>query len=181
LGTLVTKTQYLQTAKDDAMKLAQVQGAQAQNPNPNQPPAPPTKISVDNGHYPLKGNKDAKVTIVEFADFRCPFCERFFTDTLPQIEKDYIATGKVKMAFRNYAFLGPASVIAGNAAECANEQNKFWEYHDYLYKNQPSESDTSMYNTDTLTTAAGTLGIDTAQFRQCLDGKKYYKNVTSDK
>jgi protein-disulfide isomerase len=135
-------------------------------------PAPGAKVNVANGHFPLKGNANAKVTIVEFADFRCPFCEQFFTQTESQIFKDYVDTGKVKFAFRQFAFLGDPSTIAANAAECANDQGKFWEFHDYLYKNQPAETDTSMYNTDTLTKDAVSLGMNGNTFRSCLDGKK---------
>ena len=143
-------------------------------------PAPGQKVNVSNGHFPALGNKNAKVTVVEFADFRCPFCEQFFTNVEPSIKKDYIDTGKVKFYFRHYAFLGPASTVAANAAECANEQGKFWEIHDYLYKNQPPETDTSMYTVDKLTQIAGTLGMNTNQFQSCLSSNKYQKNVDQD-
>ncbi len=132
------------------------------------------------GHLPVKGSPDAKVTLIEFADFRCPFCEQFFSQTESQIIKNYVDTGKVKYAFRNYAFLGPASVVAANAAECANDQGKFWDMHEYLFKNQPSESDTSMYNTDTLTKAATSLGLNAAKFRTCLDAKTFDAKVQQD-
>lgn len=144
------------------------------------PPQPGAKVDVSVGHLPVKGKDNAKVTIVEFADFRCPFCEKFFTDVESQIIKDYVDSGKVKFAFRHYQFLGPASITAGNAAECANEQGKFWEYHDWLYKNQPAESDTSMYTIDKLTQAAQSLGVNTDKFSSCLSSTKYAKNVSDD-
>lgn len=143
-------------------------------------PAPGQRVNVGTGHFPVLGNKDAKVTVVEFADFRCPFCEQFFTNVEPSIKKDYIDTGKVKFYFRHYAFLGPASTVAANAAECANEQGKFWAFHDYMYKNQPPESDTSMYTVDKLTQIAGNLGMDTNKFSSCLSANKYQKNVDTD-
>lgn len=143
-------------------------------------PAPGQKVNVSNGHLPVLGNKNAKVTIVEFADFRCPFCERFFTDVEPSLKKDYIDTGKVQFYFRHYALLGPASTVAANAAECANEQGKFWDFHDYLYKNQPPETDTSMYTVDKLTSAAASLGMNQDQFKNCLSSNKYQKNVDAD-
>lgn len=149
-------------------------------PNAPATPAPGQKVNVSNGHLPTLGNQNAKVTVVEFADFRCPFCERFFTDVEPSLKKDYIDTGKVKLAFRHYAFLGPASTVAANASECANEQGKFWDLHDYLYKNQPPESDTTMYTVDNLTTVAGNLGINKDQFKSCLSANKYQKNVDAD-
>lgn len=143
-------------------------------------PTPAPKVTMALGHFPAKGNNNAKIAIIEFADFRCPFCEQFFTQTEPQVMKDYVDSGKAKYAFRNFQFLGPASVTAGNAAECANEQGKFWEYHTWLYKNQPPETDTSLYVTDKLTDAAGTLGINTSQFKSCLDSTKFAKNLTDD-
>ncbi|HVT01531.1 MAG TPA: DsbA family protein [Patescibacteria group bacterium] len=156
---------------------------QQQAAAPAQPSVPDPKdvlSKLTDGHFPAKGNKNAKVTIVEFADFRCPFCERYFTDTESQIMKDYVDTGKVKYEFRNYQFLGDASVVAGNAAECANEQGKFWDYHEWLYKNQPDESDTSMYNTDGLAKGAEEIGLDVTKFRDCLDSKKYASNLDKD-
>jgi protein-disulfide isomerase len=133
--------------------------------------APSGPVNVSVGHFPVLGNANAKVTIIEFADFRCPFCEQFFTNTESQIIKDYVDTGKAKFAFRQYAFLGPASIVAADAAECANDQGKFWAFHDYLYKNQPPETDTSMYTTDTLTQDAVSLGMDGTKFSSCLSGK----------
>jgi protein-disulfide isomerase len=174
LGMLFTKVQYLE--KNNVL------GAQnpQQQPAGAQPSTAPQKYTVGNGHFPVKGNDKAKVTIVEFADFRCPFCEKFYTDVKPQIIKEYVDTGKVKLYYRQYPFLGPASIVAADAAECANEQGKFWDYYDYLFKNQPDESDTSMYNTDTLTQAATTLSLNGDQFRQCLDSKKYDAQAQAD-
>lgn len=175
IGVLVTKVQYLEKNQGTA------QAPTAQAPDQAQQGLQPgQKVDIKPGHLPFLGKADAKVTIVEFADYRCPFCEKFFTDTESQIVKDYVNTGKVKFYFRHFAFLGDASVVAANATECANEQGKFWEYHTYLYKNQPSESDTSMYVTDKLTNIAGTLGMNTGQFQSCLDSKKYDKNVSGD-
>ncbi len=142
--------------------------------------AQPTTATVDVGAIPPRGKDSAQIAIVEFADLRCPFCKQFFTDTEPQIIKDYVDTGKAKFYFRNYAFLGPASTLAANAAECANEQKKFWEFYDYMYANQPSESDTSMYTNDNLAKIAGDLGIDKAKFTTCLTATKYADNITKD-
>lgn len=137
------------------------------------------KVDVAIGHLPPLGNPNAKVKIVEFGDFRCPFCDRFFKEVEPQL-KEYLDAGKAVFYFRHYQFLGPASVVAGNAAECANEQNKFWAFHDYLYQNQPPESDTSLYTTANLTKIAGKLGLNTAQFSSCLASQKYSQKVEED-
>ncbi len=177
IGVLYTKVQYLEKGQTNNQAAAPTAGQQAAQPNQ---PAPGQKVDVSAGHLPALGKDNAKVTIVEFADFRCPFCEKFFTDAESQIIKDYVNTGKAKFYFRHFAFLGDASVVAANASECANDQGKFWEYHDYLYKNQPPESDTSMYNTDTLTQTAVSLGLDGNSFRSCLDSKKYAGKVTQD-
>lgn len=177
IGVLVTKVQYLEKGQTAATNPAPAQQAAQQ---PQQGLTDGQKVTIGNGHFPALGKEDAKVTIVEFADFRCPFCENFFTQTEPQIIKDYVDTGKAKLYFRQFAFLGDASVVAANAAECANEQGKFWDYYNYLYKNQPSESDTSMYNTDTLTQSATNLGMNGDQFRSCLSSKKYNANVSKD-
>ena len=104
------------------------------------------------------GNKNAKVTIIEFADFQCPFCERFFKDAESNIIKDYVNSGKVKFAFRHYAFLGQESNFAAEASECANEQGKFWEFHDYLFKNQQGENQ-GAFTKDKLKGFAATLGL----------------------
>ncbi len=155
--------------------------APAQQPQaPTAPNPDDAKKKLSTARLPIKGNANAKVKIVEFADFRCPFCEKVFTDSEQQLFKDYVDTGKASFEFRHYAFLGPASTVAANAAECANEQGKFWDYYEWLYKNQPPETDTSMYVTDKLAQAAGTLGMDTTQFTSCLDSKKYDKNVNDD-
>lgn len=182
IGYLIGKIEALQKSPTVAAQpTAQQPSQQGQQPaQPTEPNPQDVQKKLTLGNFPIKGNDNAKVTIVEFADFRCPFCEKFFSDTEPQIIKDYVDTGKAKLAFRNYAFLGPASVTAANAAECANEQGKFWDYYEYLYKNQPSESDTSMYVTDKLSEIAGTLGMDTSKFSSCLDSKKYDNNVTKD-
>lgn len=149
--------------------------------SPNQPaqPSAPAKVDVDTGHLPVLGNKNAKVTVIEFGDFQCPFCEKWFTDVEASLIKDYVNTGKVKFAFRHFAFLGDESTWAAEASECANEQGKFWEYHDYLYKNQgPERSGT--FAKDKLKGFAQALSLDTAKFNSCLDSDKYAKNVTDD-
>ncbi len=171
IGYLFSRVQALEKAGAGTQVAAGAQQAAA----PAAPSAPnPADVlkKLSNGHFPVKGNANAKVKIVEFADFRCPFCEQFFTNTESQLIKDYVDTGKVAFYFRQYAFLGAPSVVAANAAECANDQGKFWDYHDWLYKNQPPETDTSMYVTDKLTQAAGTLGMDTAKFQDCLSNNK---------
>jgi protein-disulfide isomerase len=107
-------------------------------PLPEEEASGAAKIDVAKGHLPILGKDSAKVAIVEFSDFQCPFCESFFTNTYPQLKKDYLDTGKAQLAFRHYPLtsIHPNSEKAHQAAECANEQGKFWEYHDLLFKQQ---------------------------------------------
>ncbi|HSW96914.1 MAG TPA: DsbA family protein [Candidatus Saccharimonadales bacterium] len=175
LGSLSTKLQDKTAQATAAAQIANQPTQPAQ-----QPQGPAAHVDVDKGHFPALGQDSAKVTIIEFADERCPFCKQWADNTFPQLKSDYIDTGKVKFYFRNYDFLGPASVIAGNAVECANEQGKFWDLHDYFYKNQPDESDTSMFTTDKLSGIAGDLGMDATQFSSCLSSNKDNTAVTKD-
>lgn len=102
-------------------------------------PSPlPGKVSVGNGHLPLLGSEKAKVTVIEFSDFQCPFCKQMFTNALSQIKKEYIDSGKIKFYYRHLPLtsIHPNAMIAAEASECANEQGKFWEYHDMLFQTQ---------------------------------------------
>lgn len=142
--------------------------------------SPKNKVQVSVDDSPFLGNKNAKITIIEFADFRCPFCERFFKDAEKQIIANYVNTGKAKFVFKHYAFLGQESVWASQAAECANEQGKFWEYHDWLYNNQASESNLAYYSKTNLIKYAGKVGLDLDRFSSCLNSDKYFERVNAD-
>ncbi len=146
----------------------------------NQPQPTNVKINVTANDHVL-GDAKAKVTIIEFADFRCPFCEKFFTQAEANIKKDYVDTGKVRFVFKHYAFLGQQSVWAAEASECASEQGKFWQYHDWLYQNQAPETNLAYYSKANLVKYAGKVaGINTNQFATCLNSGKYNKRVTED-
>ncbi len=140
----------------------------------------PADIKINSDDHIL-GNKDAKVTIVTYADFRCPFCERFYMQTEKQLIADYVNTGKARFIFRNFAFLGQQSTWASEAAECAAEQGKYWEYYNWLFGNQAPESDLNYYSKANLTKYAGQVGgLNTSQFASCLNSDKYAKRVTDD-
>ena len=135
----------------------------------------PTKINVDVDDDPVLGNKNAPVTIVSFEDYQCPFCGRAFQQTYPLLKKEYIDTGKVKYVYRDFPLsFHPNAQPAAEAAECADEQGKFWEFHDGLYKNQESLG-LSLY-----TQLASQLGLDTNKFQQCVDSGKYRQEVQND-
>lgn len=97
-----------------------------------------TRTTVDTGHLPILGNSNAKVTLVEFSDFQCPFCERFYSDAYQQIKKEYVDTGKVKVYFRHFPLvqLHPMATPFALASECANEQGQFWKFHDKIFTSQ---------------------------------------------
>ena len=104
---------------------------------PNEPtPGPKQDVAV--GHLPANGNKNASVTVIEFSDFQCPFCEQFFKTTYTQLKKEYIDTGKIAFYYRHFPLtnIHPLATPAALASECANDQGKFWEYHDLLFENQ---------------------------------------------
>ena len=125
------------------------------------------------------GDPNAPVTIIEFADFQCPYCGRFFAETKPQIDEQYMQSGKVRFAYFNFAFLGPESNWAAEAAECAADQDKFWEYHDKLYDSQSGENQ-GAFNKDNLKQFAEELGLDASAFNECLDSGKYSQLVQDE-
>ena len=94
---------------------------------------------LENGS-PILGNPNAPITLVEFGDYQCHFCNVFFHSTEPEILKNYVETGKVKMIFKDYNIIGPDSISASHGAHCAKDQNLFWEYHDILYSNWTGEN-----------------------------------------
>ncbi len=123
-----------------------------------------------------KGSKDAPIVVVEFSDFQCPFCAKFYSQTLSQIEKDYVETGKVQFVYRDYPLsnIHPYAQKAAESAECARDQGKFWEYHNLLFENQAVLSDSSLKQ------FASNLGLDSTQFNECLDSGKYYDETQKD-
>jgi len=139
----------------------------------------PADIKINSDDHIL-GNKDAKVTIVTYADFRCPFCERFYTQVEQPLIADYVNTGKARFIFRSFAFLGSQSTWASEASECAAEQGKYWEYYNWLFGNQAPESDLNYYSKANLIKYAGTVGLNTTQFASCLNSDKYAKRVADD-
>ncbi len=133
-------------------------------------PAKPKKQVEAKG--PSKGPNDAKVTIIEFSDFQCPFCSRAAV-TVDQVMEQY--AGKVKLVFRHFPLeFHEKAPKAAEAALCANEQKKFWEFHDVLFKNQEKLS------VEDLKTHATSLGLDAAKFAECLDSGKMKKTVDED-
>lgn len=136
-------------------------------------------IKVELGNLPVLGNTDAKVAIIEFGDYQCPFCELFFQQVEPVLRDQYIKNGQAKMVWRDFAFLGPESFWAAEAARCANDQGKFWQYHDILFNRQNGENQGAFVK-DNLKKFAGELGLDQGVFDDCLDSGKYTQAVKDD-
>lgn len=131
------------------------------------------------GNGPVLGDPNAPVTIVEFADFQCPFCGRFFKTAGREIIETYVKTGKAKFSYRDFAFLGEESEWAAQAARCAGDQGKYWQYHDYLYDHQNGENEGAFAKAK-LKGFAAALGLNTAEFNNCLDSGKHEADVKSD-
>jgi protein-disulfide isomerase len=129
---------------------------------------------------PLLGNPSAAITIVEFGDFQCKFCDRFAKETEPKINATYIQTGRVNMIFKNFVTHGSDSTTAAMAAQCANDQGKFWNFYNILYKNQ-GEENSGWANADNLKKFALQIpGLNIQEFNSCLDIEKYKSFVDKD-
>lgn len=130
------------------------------------------------------GNPDAKVKVVEFADFQCPACASYWSSLEPYIIENYIDTGKVLFTYSPFSFLGQGtqwdeSKKAAEAAYCANDQNMFWEYRDLIYANHNGENG-GVYTKDFLTSFAEELKLDIDTFTECFTSGKYTAQVETD-
>lgn len=140
-------------------------------PQPQQPSAGQRfEVSVDDD--PAIGSPDAPITFIEFSDFRCPYCGRFATETLEPLLEEY--GDYINFVYRDFAVLGPESVNAAIAAECADDQDAFWMYHDLLFANQ------STLSRATYLDFAGELNLDIETFTGCIDNETHLEEVESD-
>ena len=176
--------------------------------------APTTKNEVNSDGIPVTtttlapveredrtlGNPNAKVVLIMYEDFQCPFCgaisgllppnspliqslkqrDPTWTPFMPEIIDNYVKNGSVLFVYRDFAFLGPESIKAAEAARCANDQGKFWEYHDYLYSHQNGENQGNFSNPK-LKSFAKELGLNTSGFDKCLEDSKYAQAVADSK
>jgi len=128
---------------------------------------------------PKIGLSTAPVSIVEFGDYQCTFCYKFHQSTLSDIKIEYIDTGKVNYVYRDFPLNGPNSVLAAEASYCADEQNKYWQYHNIIFKNWAGEN-TGWVNMNSLVEFAVQANLDIPEFRNCLNEHKYYEKVTDN-
>jgi protein-disulfide isomerase len=131
------------------------------------------RVDVPIEGAPVRGSADAAVTLVEFSDFHCPFCRRV-QPTLKELLERY--PGKVKLVYRDFPIdsLHPEARRAAEAARCARDQGKFWEYHDVLFAEAPKAAP------EDLERFAGKVGLDLATFRSCLSGETHRAAVQRD-
>ena len=124
----------------------------------------------------ILGDENAKITILEFGDYQCTFCYKFHKNTLPILMDEYVKTGKIKMVFRDFPLNGNDSIIAGEATYCADDQNKYWEYHDVLYQNWAGEK-TGWIKTSALYKFASIINLDLNEFTSCLNNHNHLDKV----
>ena len=130
---------------------------------------------IENGS-PVLGDSNAPITILEWGDYQCTYCYKFHQETLDIINENFIQTGKVKVIFKDFPLNGPDSKLAAQASYCANDQEKYWQYHDELYKNWGGER-TGWITRDSLTEFAKEIQLDINEFNMCLDENKYENKI----
>lgn len=146
-----------------------LRGRQASQP----PVAPVQNVALSVHAAPALGEKNAKVTLVDFSDYQCPFCRRHSQQTLPAIVSDYVKTGKVRYVFRDFPIdsLHPQAARMHQAAHCAGDQNRYWEMYGLLFAN-PQQAELKE-----LVAHAQTLGLDVPRFEECLTQQTFAVRV----
>ena len=123
-------------------------------------------VFTENGS-PYLGDPNAPITLVEFGDYQCFFCNKFFHSTEQKLLENYVDTGKVKMIFKDFTIIGPDSKTAAHAAHCADDQDLFWQYHDMLYNNWNGENN-GWASSENLLRMAQDVGLDIDKFTDCM-------------
>ncbi|MFC1465072.1 MAG: DsbA family protein [Candidatus Brachytrichaceae bacterium NZ_4S206] len=140
-----------------------------------QPFLPKVEVRAAN----TQGSADARVTIVEYSDFNCGFCRRFYNETLQRILDEYVKTGKARFSYKHYPFLAESSAWKAEAAECAAEQGRFWDYHTLLFTQNIAGADEAAVK-QALTTAATDIQLDVETFTNCLNAGDARRRVQTD-
>jgi len=137
------------------------------------------QLEFENGS-PILGSESAPVTIVEFGDYQCEACYQWFHTTRSTLIDNYIETGKAKLVFVDLPFLGRDSPIAAQASYCAEDQEKYWEYHTMLYTFQDGPPDSGWADRDRLNSFAFSLDMNMDEFNECMDSSKYKQRVKAN-
>lgn len=159
-----------------------------QNGNPpadsgSNPPANLAEILTIQGGEVALGAENAPVTLVEYGDYQCPWCGKFFEESEKPLRDEYIKTGKVNMVYRNFAFLSQESFDAAEAAECAKDQGQFWAYHDALYtaEHKDGVEHNGNLNRELFVKLASDLKLNPTDFAACIDAKKHADKIQKDR
>lgn len=166
-----------------AFGLVAALGMQVINISATSTPSEREKGPFNLSGQPVMGAEDTPVTVVEFGDYRCPFCKQFDTQVFPRLKEDYIDTGEIRFAFINLAFLGPGSAQAAAAGECVRQQDEdaFWDFHHALYERQGPESE-RWVSTDLLVQLGSQHdAVDQNTLRACIENEATRSAVTSDR
>jgi protein-disulfide isomerase len=175
IGALKEDVEHLKTELAEIKKqltdLRQLLSQRAAQPA--QPANVMAKVSVADN--PSLGKSDAPVTVIEFSDYQCPFCQRFVRNTLPALKTDYVDTGKVRYVFRDFPLaMHQQARKAAEAAHCAGEQSKYWEMHDVIFNNQQA------LKVEDLKEHARSLDLEPTAFNNCLEQGKYAAEIDKD-
>ncbi len=170
---------YLSTASAPNNLVTSSVANNAENTEAKKTEAQSNSVLDLSGGSPVLGSPNAPITMIEFGDYQCTNCHRYFENTEHMILKVYVETGKVKIIFVDFPFIGPDSIPAAQAAHCANDQGKYWQYHDEVYSNWNGEN-TGWAIPDNLKKFASNIGLDQKIFDQCLDSKKYEQKVQAN-
>ncbi len=159
-------------------------GALATGNSPSQGTGPTIKMSQLLDDDPFLGSPNAPVVLVEFSDFQCPFCRKFYNEALAQIETNYVNTGKVQFVYRDFPLnsIHPMAQPYAEAAECADDQGKWREMHDIIFEKQNAKGAGTIFDftTDNVKQWAQEMGLNAQTFNSCLDSGKYAQEVMAD-
>ncbi len=202
-GAIIVAALLISTSiliKDGVLKIRglstpQNTNVQAQQAVPSQNPtqaAPPTannqantntSAKVDISDSPILGDKDAPLTLVEFSDYECPFCKKSFDELLPELKKNYINTGKLKLVYKNLPLpFHQNAAKEAEAALCAKDQGgdvAYFKYHDQIFTRTTGGG--TGITLDQLPVIAKDLGLKVIAFQKCLDSGKFKPQVDKDK
>lgn len=176
LGELKSDVNRMKTELEEVKREVQLirQFLSRATGQPTQPQRVVADVSIAGN--PMIGKKDAPVTLIEFSDYQCPFCKRFFQSTLPTLKSEYIETGKVRYVFRDFPLdqIHPHARKAAEAAHCAGDQDKYWQMHDLLFQNQEA------LQVEQLKGYARRLDLNPSAFDTCLEKSTYAAKVQKD-